>query len=87
MDDIRIFPLFYKFVKLWRKMAKTKMDSKLLVFKLKTNMFQNSEKELKKFKTKKNRNFLIENANEIVGWFLVQELQDITCVQKCEGSQ
>jgi len=68
-------------------MAKTKMDSKLLVFKLKTNMFQNSEKELKKFKTKKNRNFLIENANEIVGWFLVQELQDITCVQKCEGSQ
>jgi hypothetical protein len=35
----------------------------------------------------KKTHFLIENANEIVGWFLVQELQDITCVQKCEGSQ
>jgi len=50
-------------------------------------MFQNWDKELKKSKTKKNRNFLIESANEIVGWFLVQEFQDITCVQKCEGSQ
>jgi hypothetical protein len=50
-------------------------------------MFQNSDKELKKSKIKKKHIFLIESANEIVGWFLVQELQGITCVQKCEGSQ
>lgn len=41
MDDICVFHLFYKFVKLSRKMTKKKKDSKLLVFKLKTNMFQN----------------------------------------------
>jgi hypothetical protein len=68
-------------------MAKKKRIPNCLFLSLKLICFQNSDKELKKSKTKKKRNFLIESANEIVGWFLVEELQDITCVQKCERSQ
>jgi hypothetical protein len=50
-------------------MAKTKMDSKLLVFKLKTNMFQNSNKELKKFKTKKIAIFLLKVLMKLLDGF------------------
>jgi hypothetical protein len=54
MDDIRIFPLFYKFVKTMAKNCKKKKRiPNCLFLSLKLICFQNSDKELKKSKTKK----------------------------------
>jgi hypothetical protein len=43
-------------------------------------MFQKFRQGVEEIQDWKKTHFLIESANEIVGWFLVQELQDITCV-------